>query len=69
MRPRAGCPCAGSHCEHSPLRLVVWPAFFNFIAAFAFGTAVAKTVGAGAVSYEILPSAARTEGRGRQHRR
>ena len=31
----------------SPGQAVVWAAFFNFVAAFAFGTAVAKTVGAG----------------------
>ena len=33
----------------SPGRAVVWAAFFNFVAAFGFGTAVAKTVGAGMV--------------------
>ena len=33
----------------SPGKAVVWAAFFNFIAAFGFGTAVAKTVGAGMV--------------------
>ena len=31
----------------SPLRAVVWAAFFNFVAAFTFGTAVADTVGKG----------------------
>ena len=31
----------------SPGRAVAWAAFFNFVAAFAFGTAVAKTVSAG----------------------
>ena len=29
----------------SPLRAVAWAAFFNFVAAFTFGTAVADTVG------------------------
>ena len=29
----------------SPGQAVVWAAFFNFVAAFGFGTAVAKTVG------------------------
>src|SRR5919202_2519672 len=32
-----------------PLQGVVWAAVFNFIAAFTFGTAVAKTVGGGLV--------------------
>ena len=29
----------------SPTQAVAWAAFFNFVAAFAFGTPVAKTVG------------------------
>jgi PiT family inorganic phosphate transporter len=33
----------------SPGKAVIWAAFFNFIAAFGFGTAVAQTVGAGMV--------------------
>ncbi len=33
----------------TPLQGVVWAAFFNFVAAFAFGTAVAHTIGAGLV--------------------
>jgi PiT family inorganic phosphate transporter len=33
----------------SPGRAVAWAAFFNFVAAFAFGTAVAKTVGSGMI--------------------
>src|SRR5919202_2163083 len=33
----------------TPLQGVVWAAVFNFVAAFAFGTAVAKTVGGGLV--------------------
>ena len=33
----------------SPLVAVAWAAFWNFIAAFAFGTAVAKTMGKGLV--------------------
>jgi PiT family inorganic phosphate transporter len=33
----------------TPLQGVAWAAFFNFIAAFTFGTAVAKTIGAGLV--------------------
>ena len=38
----------------SPGKAVVWAAFFNFIAAFGFGTAVAKTVGAGMVDLNIV---------------
>lgn len=33
----------------TPLQGVAWAAFFNFVAAFTFGTAVAKTVGGGLV--------------------
>ena len=38
----------------SPGQAVIWAAFFNFVAAFVFGTAVAKTVGAGMVDVNIL---------------
>src|SRR4029079_12673170 len=38
----------------SPGKAVVWAAFFNFVAAFAFGTAVAKTVGSGLVDIRIV---------------
>src|SRR5512144_1008019 len=38
----------------SPGKAVIWAAFFNFIAAFAFGTAVAKTVGSGLVDIQIV---------------
>jgi PiT family inorganic phosphate transporter len=38
----------------SPGKAVMWAAFFNFVAAFAFGTAVAKTVGAGLVDINIV---------------
>ncbi len=38
----------------SPAQAVIWAAFFNFIAAFFFGTAVAKTVGKGMVDLEIV---------------
>jgi PiT family inorganic phosphate transporter len=34
----------------TPLQGVVWAAFFNFVAAFTFGTAVAHTIGAGLVN-------------------
>ena len=33
----------------SPRLAVVWAAFFNFVAAFLLGTAVAKTIGAGMI--------------------
>jgi PiT family inorganic phosphate transporter len=38
----------------SPGKAVVWAAFFNFIAAFFFGTAVAKTVGSGMVDLSVV---------------
>jgi PiT family inorganic phosphate transporter len=38
----------------TPGKAVVWAAFFNFIAAFTFGTAVAKTVGAGLVDIRVV---------------
>jgi PiT family inorganic phosphate transporter len=38
----------------SPAKAVVWAAFFNFAAAFLFGTAVAKTVGAGMVDLSVV---------------
>jgi inorganic phosphate transporter, PiT family len=38
----------------SPGKAVVWAAIFNFIAAFAFGTAVARTVGAGMIDIHVV---------------
>ena len=38
----------------TPLWAVIWAAFWNFIAAFAFGTAVAKTIGKGLVHIEAI---------------
>jgi len=38
----------------SPAKAVMWAAFFNFIAAFLFGTAVAKTVGSGMVDLSVV---------------
>lgn len=38
----------------SPGKAVVWAAFFNFVAAFAFGTGVARTVGAGMIDISIV---------------
>ena len=38
----------------TPFQAVLWAAFFNFVAAFAFGTAVAKTVGRGFVNLSLV---------------
>jgi inorganic phosphate transporter, PiT family len=38
----------------TPLRAVGWAAFWNFTAAFVFGTAVAKTIGKGLVHIEMV---------------
>jgi inorganic phosphate transporter, PiT family len=38
----------------SPKLAVVWAAFFNFVAAFVFGTAVAKTIGSGMIDLDIV---------------
>jgi len=38
----------------TPFQAVVWAAFFNFAAAFIFGTAVAKTVGKGFVDLDLV---------------
>ena len=38
----------------TPLQAVFWAAFFNFAAAFLFGTAVAKTVGKGFVDLALV---------------
>ena len=38
----------------SPLAAVVWAAFFNFVAAFTVGTAVAKTIGQGMIDVAIV---------------
>jgi PiT family inorganic phosphate transporter len=37
-----------------PFTAVAWAAFWNFVAAFAFGTAVAKTIGKGMVHIEMV---------------
>jgi PiT family inorganic phosphate transporter len=37
-----------------PGRAVAWAAFFNFIAAFGFGTAVAKTIGKGMIHQDVV---------------
>ena len=41
----------------TPGQAVVWAASFNFLAAFGFGTAVAKTVGSGMVDLSVVTSA------------
>lgn len=38
----------------TPGKAVVWAAFFNFVAAFGFGTAVATTVGSGMVDLSVV---------------
>jgi inorganic phosphate transporter, PiT family len=38
----------------SPKLAVVWAAFFNFVAAFLLGTAVAKTIGSGMIHIEFV---------------
>jgi len=38
----------------SPRWAVVWAAFFNFVAAFTFGTAVAKTMGKGMIDLQYI---------------
>jgi inorganic phosphate transporter, PiT family len=40
----------------TPLMAVFWAAFFNFVAAFTFGTAVAKTVGSGLIDVNVVNS-------------
>ena len=38
----------------TPFRAVLWASFWNFFAAFVFGTAVAKTIGSGMVHIELV---------------
>ena len=38
----------------SPGKAVVWAAFFNFVAAFGFGTAVATTIGKGMIDVSVV---------------
>ena len=40
----------------TPGQGVVWAAFFNFVAAFTFGTAVAKTIGSGLIDVNKVDS-------------
>ena len=41
----------------TPGQAVVWAATFNFLAAFGFGTEVAKTVGSGMIDLSVVTSA------------
>jgi len=38
----------------SPQKAVMWAAFFNFVAAFVMGTAVAKTMGKGMIDISVV---------------
>lgn len=38
----------------TPGQAVIWAAFFNFIAAFGFGTHVAKTIGSGMIDISVV---------------
>src|SRR5512139_3290325 len=38
----------------SPRKAVLWAAFFNFVAAFGFGTHVATTIGKGLVAPGVI---------------
>src|ERR1700694_1724874 len=38
----------------TPGKAVIWAAVFNFVAAFTFGTAVARTVGSGMIDIHIV---------------
>ena len=38
----------------SPGKAVAWAAFFNFVAAFGFGTAVATTIGKGMIDVKVI---------------
>src|SRR6476661_3376734 len=41
----------------TPGKAVAWAAFFNFVAAFGFGTAVAATVGKGMIDISVVTGA------------
>src|SRR5437867_12128447 len=38
----------------SPFAAVFWAAFWNFVAAFVFGTAIAKTIGMGMIDLSVV---------------
>ena len=52
----------------SPRLAVVWAAFFNFLAAFLLGTAVAKTIGKGMIQLEHRHPVRRAGWTARRHR-
>ena len=52
----------------SPGKAVVWAAFFNFVAAFGFGTAVAKTIGSGMIDVHAVTFAGHLRRAVRRHR-
>ena len=52
----------------SPGKAVIWAAVFNFVAAFTFGTAVAKTIGSGLVDIKIVTFAVIFAGADRRDR-
>jgi len=38
----------------TPFAAVIWAAFWNFVAAFVFGTAIAKTIGKGMIDLSVV---------------
>ena len=38
----------------TPGKAVIWAAFFNFVAAFTFGTAVATTIGKDMIDVQVV---------------
>ena len=52
----------------SPKLAVVWAAFFNFVAAFLLGTAVAKTIGGGMIRIDECDPVCGDHGPVRRHR-
>src|SRR6266700_1291817 len=38
----------------TPTQAVIWAAFFNFVAAFVFGTGVAKAIGSGMIDTKVI---------------
>ena len=52
----------------TPLQGVVWAAFFNFVAAFIFGTAVAQTIGSGLIDVNQVDTPRDPRRPARRHR-
>src|SRR3954469_8222819 len=38
----------------SPMQAVIWAAFFNFVAAFVFGTKVSETISSGLIDPKVV---------------